>query len=125
MPRLSFFAFVAIALAALAYGLQASPLAGTLLAVSVYKAHLMALGGFGGYWLDRQLFPYSRPHDALNQAQAAIAEAKALPSGDIGKADVLMFWQTRIRELVLIASLAMIRRALVVAACLVCVGLGA
>jgi hypothetical protein len=125
MPRLSFFAVVAIALAALAYGLQASPLSGTLLAVSVYKIHLMSLGGFGGYWLDRHLFPYSRPHESLNQAQAAIAEAKALPNGEIGKADVLVFWQTRVRELVLISALAMIRRAFVVSACLICVGLGA
>lgn len=33
-----------------------------VLAVTIYKAHLMALGGWGGYWLDRALFPYDRPH---------------------------------------------------------------
>ncbi len=26
---------------------------GSMLAVSLYKAHLLALGGWGGYWLDR------------------------------------------------------------------------
>ncbi len=125
MPRLSFFAAVTLLLGLAAYALQASDLAGTLIAVSAYKAHLMSLGGFGGYWLDRHLFPYSRPHELLYQAQAAIAEAKALPSSEMGKADVLVFWQTRIRELVLISALSMMRRAVVVSACLICVGLGA
>ena len=35
---------------------------GSVVAVTLYKAHLMALGGWGGYWLDRALFPYQRPH---------------------------------------------------------------
>lgn len=66
---------------------------GDVVAVTLYKAHLMALGGWGGYWLDRALFPYERPHTQ---------------QGSPGEFDA-----------------ANLRRAIVVAACLVCVGLGA
>jgi hypothetical protein len=30
--------------------------------VVLYKLALVSLGGVVGYWLDRRLFPYSRPH---------------------------------------------------------------
>lgn len=72
---------------------------GTLLAVTLYKAHLMALGGWGGYWLDRALFPYARP-DAFLRGMATDRTA-------------------------LVFNAAQTRRAIIVAACLICVGLGA
>lgn len=83
---------------------------GDLLAVSLYKAHLLSLGGWAGYWLDRGLFPYDRPHQYLlaeidHSASEALAQAELVAGRDYG--------------------LAMMRRAIVVAACLVCVGLGA
>lgn len=81
-------ALVSIVLIAAAFFVQAH-WPGSLVAVSLYKAHLMALGGWGGYWIDRVLFPYARP-DKVNDMATA-----------------------------------MLRRAIVVAACLVCVGLGA
>jgi len=92
---------------------QADP--GSVLAVTLYKAHLMSLGGWGGYWLDRALFPYDRPHlyvepdddQVFDDAEAddpALAQLAVATNG---------------------FHLAMLRRAVVVAACLVCVGLGA
>lgn len=84
---------------------------GTLIAVTLYKAHLMALGGWGGYWLDRALFPYSRPHEYLLAEDAP----EELMQGEF------------VGELVDGSSFSksMLRRAIIVAACLICVGLGA
>lgn len=33
------------------------------LGILVYKGALLTGAGFGAYWLDRLLFPYSRPHE--------------------------------------------------------------
>lgn len=33
--------------------------------VILYKACLLALAGYGGYWLDRTVFPYARPDSYL------------------------------------------------------------
>lgn len=89
------------------------------LAVSLYKLHLLSLGGWGGYWLDRFLFPYSRPHeffdevaDAFNHGSPSIASGEDTFEGQIcGTLDS--------------AEWAMIRRALIVVGCLICIGLGA
>ena len=88
---------------------QAQP--GSLLAVTAYKAHLLALGGWGGYWLDRALFPYDRPHQYLDLADDQSDEADALATAELVAGDAF--------------GASMLRRAVVVAACLVCVGLGA
>lgn len=107
---------VTVTLACLAAFLQdAAP--GALLATTVYKAHLMTLGGWGGYWLDRGLFPYDRPHlylsdDASNDGD----DGPAFGAGDA--AGMLVASSSTFGQ-------AMLRRAIVVAACLVCVGLGA
>lgn len=68
--------------------------------VSLYKLNLIALAGVAGYWLDRSLFPYARPDVCL---KAAKDDARAVP----------------------LAAAAMLRRAVVVAAAMVAVGLGA
>lgn len=109
-PRMAGWAVATLLLVAAALFLQ-QLWPGSVLAVTAYKAHLMALGGWGGYWLDRALFPYDRPHGYLDLASEPqdAAEHEA--------------------ECTLVASsafgLSMLRRAIVVAACLVCVGLGA
>jgi hypothetical protein len=82
----------------------------SLVAVTVYKAHLMALAGWGGYWLDRALFPYDRPHAYLAlEDDKEKAEADASAELVAGQA----------------FGMAMLRRAIIVAACLICVALGA
>lgn len=116
-PRMLVCLVLTLALMALSLFLQeAAP--GSLMAVTLYKAHLMALGGWGGYWLDRSLFPYARPHEHLSdQDEDPLPEVGGVPGSEMMAGAVLMttsaFGQT------------MLRRAIIVAACLVCVGLGA
>ena len=90
---------------------------GSLIAVTLYKAHLMALGGWGGYWLARALFPYARLHSYLDldppdeRSAPEPIPGLAVTTLKIGAATFL--------------PAAMLRRAIIVAACLLCVGLGA
>ena len=88
---------------------------GSLLAVTLYKAHLMALGGWGGYWLDRSLFPYDRPHQYMQADPPDGAVSFGEVGGDMAELQVV---STQF-------GASMLRRAIIVAACLICVGLGA
>ncbi|WP_447776344.1 putative holin [Variovorax boronicumulans] len=114
---------VSIVLAILAQFLQASS-PGNVLAVSVYKAHLLSLGGWVGYWLDRALFPYDRPHTYLE-------EPEEVPLSDFSVAHdhgSPLDWTQPFAVAEAIApayGYAMLRRAIIVAAALICVGLGA
>lgn len=109
-PRMLGWLLSTAALIVLAHWLQQSQ-PGSLLAVTAYKAHLLALGGWGGYWLDRALFPYDRPHQYLELAddQDDVAEGVATAELVAGNA----------------FGSSMLRRSIIVAACLICVGLGA
>lgn len=112
-----------ILLAVLALFVQ-SEAPGNVLAVSIYKAHLLSLGGWAGYWLDRGLFPYDRPHEYL------LPEPEELQPHECAApvADGTSSWLAgATAELVSPTNygIAMIRRAIIVAAALVCVGLGA
>jgi len=99
-PRLTICLVISLALMLLAYVFRQSD---PLIAVSLYKAHLMSLGGWGGYWLDRVAFPYGRPHlyckDGVCEIQTDL-DAAAL-------------------------NFASLRRAIIIAASLICVGLAA
>ncbi|MFT4191654.1 MAG: putative holin [Comamonas sp.] len=116
-PRMIVWALLSVVLGAAALGVQALwPT--SLVAVTLYKAHLMSLGGWGGYWLDRVLFPYGRPHECLG-GECSIPINLAEPEG--GPHDTP-------HEGLGFAGhyeAATLRRAIVVAACLICVGLGA
>lgn len=59
MPRLSFFSILAVVLLVVIYLLSPQQLP-----VIVYKLSLVLLAAVLGYWLDRHLFPYARPHMA-------------------------------------------------------------
>lgn len=112
-PRMLLWLLATVALMALArYTAEINP--SGLLAVTIYKAHLMALGGWGGYWLDRALFPYARPHSYLEE------EAELPPELQTGDGYVVGMLQGASDY-----PTSMLRRAIIVAACLVCVGLGA
>lgn len=76
--------------------------------VVLYKACLVALGGVIGYWIDRRLFPYARPHIAFEQHK------KALSNSDEDAASVYG----------VLAAFLMIRRAVVVLACVLGLTLG-
>lgn len=113
-PRMLLWLLLTVALVSLALLAQrVDP--GSVIAVTLYKAHLMSLGGWGGYWLDRALFPYDRPHEYLaDDADPFDPE----PDGDGLQCATLSVQSSGFH-------LAMMRRALIVAACLMCVGLGA
>lgn len=87
LPRLTSFALFSMVLsvAILFFAPQQLP-------VIVYKLLMVTLGAVSGYWVDRALFPYARPH-----LQVEINMAR---------------------------SLAMLRRALVVLACVLGLTLG-
>jgi hypothetical protein len=57
-PRLFFWLLITLALtAAVAY------LAPYQLTVTLYKISLVSLAAVLGYWIDRAVFPYARPHN--------------------------------------------------------------
>lgn len=115
LPRMLVCLVLTLMLMALSlYLQQVAP--GSLLAVTLYKAHLMALGGWGGYWLDRGLFPYDRPHTYLLDDQPKIDDG-----GPYNEPDMKVGVLVSTRDF----GSATLRRAVIVAACLVCVGLGA
>ena len=110
-PRMLHWLLLTVVLLILAVAVQ-THWPGTLVAVSLYKAQLMCLGGWGGYWLDRALFPYARPHEHL------IDDAPSPPDAEFTEGAWLGVTSTAY-------PMSMLRRAIITAGCLVCVGLGA
>jgi hypothetical protein len=100
-----FFALVLLALIAITSPAQ--------LPVVLYKASLIALAAVLGYWLDRAFFPYARPDGYLDRdwrhGTMEIEEEADFP---VVPAYMLVF------------CLAMIRRAVIVAAVIIGVALG-
>lgn len=90
------------ALLALALSLAVWAIAPQQLPVSLYKIDLVALAGVLGYWLDRGLFPYARPDAWSDLARYGDAPGNAR-----------------------VFAACMLRRALVVGAAMLAVGLGA
>ncbi|MFI5447739.1 putative holin [Polaromonas sp. UC242_47] len=147
LPRMLVWLVLTIVLMGLALLLQAEA-PGNLVAVTLYKAHLLSLGGWGGYWLDRALFPHARPHElaelldadaAARMAYAAYCrtgggktfDGKPLPTYEVLGADRQACWESAVtavfsdRDCARAFDLAELRRAVIVAACLITVGLGA
>jgi hypothetical protein len=89
------------------------------LAVSLYKLHLCSLAAWAGYWIDRALFPYSRPHEMFEGIDDVLDHGSPIVSA--GDDDI----QGQICGTLDSAEAAMYRRALIVVGCLICVGLGA
>lgn len=83
----------------LATALAVGVLAPQQLGVSLYKLSLVAMAALAGYWIDRALFPYSRPHQHI---------------GGCATDRTAMVFCT-----------SMIRRAIIVAAAMLSTGLGA
>jgi hypothetical protein len=120
-PRMLMWALGTVLLISLAVVLQHT-WPQSVLAVTAYKAHLMALGGWGGYWLDRALFPYDRPHQYLEPERVEPLDPPPNPETAFDQIEAL---QSELQVASQTFGLAMLRRAIVVGACLVCVGLGA
>jgi hypothetical protein len=93
----------------------------SLVAVTLYKLHLLLLAGWGGYWLDRGLFPYARPHELMAgelEVEPPEPEPSDGPVQGLSSAYLQVSTGTWYEA-------SMLRRAIIVAACLVCVALGA
>ncbi|MBU9260533.1 putative holin [Burkholderia multivorans] len=116
-PRLTVWLVASIVLAILAYVTRQSD---PLLSVTFYKAHLMSLGGWGGYWLDRLIFPYARPHEFVPTTDPVEVD---MAGAELTEWECEIALDPRVHaELFKAASL---RRAIIVAASLICVGLAA
>ena len=99
MPESRFFRMADWLLAAVFLCVLVFLLAPQQLPVSLYKLSLIALAAVAGYWIDRSLFPYARPDTFIFKFESEGA--------------VWLF------------AAAMLRRAIIVAACMIAVGLGA
>jgi hypothetical protein len=103
IPRLAFWLLVSVVL--LAGIALISP---QQLPVVLYKIALVTIAAVLGYWLDRTLFPYARPHKTFEEATRA------------GKSRDFDFCV----KLGMIAGVLSIRRALIVLACVLGLTLG-
>lgn len=116
VPRFTWCLLISAVLMILAYNFrEAEP----LISVSLYKAHLMSLGGWCGYWLDRVAFPYGRPHvfDNCDEKQDAWPPSVYDPLNE-------KLFDNAIQKTAKL-NFASIRRAIIIAASLICVGIGA
>lgn len=111
LPRLSGWLLITLLLV-----LAVLLLAPQQLPVSLYKLSLVSLAAVVGYWIDRSLFPYARPDSFL----PADVELPASAGGE----PVLLEAERCPAELHL-AGVCMLRRAVIVAATMVAMGLGA
>lgn len=100
LPRLTWCAVIAVILL-----LSIGFIAPIKLPVVLYKLSLVVLGVVVGYWLDRTLFPYARPHQHFD----AISDPNK---------DQNLFW------FCILAATSGIRRALIVIACVLGLTLG-
>jgi len=112
LPRLSLWLVISVLLlivVAVLYPQQ--------MGVSLYKLSLVSMAGVIGYWLDRALFPYARPDGYLAHTQV---HRYNLHLDDPEDAD----YRVNAGYHVVFAA-AMLRRALIVAAAMLAIGLGA
>ncbi|WP_295756065.1 putative holin [Undibacterium sp.] len=113
VPRMTDWLLFALVLSLLIFALSPQQLP-----VSLYKINLIAIAGVVGYWLDRSLFPYARPDSFL-----AVDEEKEQDGGIDGGGLIFELDQFIQNDLLFVA--AQIRRAIIVAASMIAVGLGA
>ena len=93
------------------------------LQVVLYKAGLVTLAAVIGYWIDRSLFPYARP-DCFQADEDNAEEVPAPGSPECGTDDVCVLGVVSEANPRLMAA-AMLRRAIIVAAAMLAMGLGA
>lgn len=114
LPRMTGWLIIAFVLSLLIFVLSPQQLP-----VSLYKLNLITLAGVVGYWLDRSLFPYARP-DAFLASDLEDIENTA----DVDDAPLQFQLECHLQNDMLVAA-SMLRRALIVAAAMIAIGLGA
>lgn len=110
MFRMSQYAALAAAFLIILYFLSPAQLP-----VVLWKAGLLSFAGFIGYWLDRHLFPYARPHMFFSTLKG---DKTLTPVLDMSKRDSLDWVKADL------LSKAMLRRAIIVAAVVIGFALG-
>lgn len=93
------------------------------LPTSLYKASLVTLAAVVGYWIDRSLFPYARPDSflALEELEGKEIKVAVCDAEDQTCAIHSVTDEAMIR----LMGWAMVRRAVIVAATMLAMGLGA
>ena len=91
------------------------------LPVSLYKLSLVTLAGVVGYWLDRSMFPYARPDRFLPTTEI---DDTFRVGDDQVECAIELSVDLDAKQLQL-AGMAMLRRAVIVAATMLAMGLGA
>lgn len=122
LPRLTSWWIIALTLSALVF-----VLAPQQLPVSLYKLNLIALAAVAGYWIDRSVFPYARPQLSALRAlddptDDAPPELSADPAQE-GQQCVMVALPDAARLYFMLGC--MMRRAVIMSATIVAVGLGA
>jgi hypothetical protein len=107
LPRFSAWLSISLALAA-----AVAITAPHQLGISVYKLSLVTVGAWVGYWIDRGLFPYARPHQFLGNMFSPGSPVASLHV-PISKEQAQAF------------AASMMRRALIIASCILGMTLGA
>ena len=110
LPRLSGWLLITLALAGAVLAIAPHQLP-----VSLYKLSLVTLAGVVGYWLDRSLFPYARPDVFLELSGIEVDDDGACSALHIAPDTSLLH----------LMGMAMLRRAIIVAATMLAMGLGA
>lgn len=95
------------------------------LPVSIYKLSLVALAAVAGYWIDRSLFPYARPDVflALETEDNRFPPLRPLDCDD--ESDSYVLTARPDEALLRVMGMCMLRRAIIVAATMLAVGMGA
>lgn len=110
LPRLSGWLLITLALAGAVLAIAPQQLP-----VSLYKLSLVTLAGVVGYWLDRSLFPYARPDVFLELSGIEVDRDECCAARHIVPDTTLLR----------LMGMAMLRRAIIVAATMLAMGLGA
>lgn len=69
--------------------------------VSLYKLSLVTSAGYVGYWIDRSLFPYGRPHEFIRWCASPGAPGVGL---SITREQALAFAAAQLRRALLISA---------------------
>lgn len=102
------------------FGFDLRGIAPQQLPVTLYKLSLITIAAVIGYWIDREMFPYARPDSFIDSGPDGSREP------DLDETDhALLLIDPGAQNLARLFAAAQLRRALVVAACVVAVALGA
>lgn len=119
LPRMADWLLVTLLL-----GLLVWLLAPQQLPVSLYKLSLVSLAAVTGYWIDRSLFPYARPDIFVEQAALDLASDTLDLASDAPESGLSVL-RCETAQVALLANAAMLRRAIIVAAAMLSISLGA